>query len=235
MLRPDEALNDMGTDFESLMDHLDRVKNRHAKVCTGLEEQARCAKKAKERNDERAKQAEELKVHAKISAVLSIPGVSLLGAPVATAMICANGSSDEEQGTGAKILKGAGGALLGVGLGVVLTAISPFLLGYSAICGAKMAVLSKSWSRTFKDIEGQIGQVQDLIEESSERLNDIKSSLTDLKLEISKCNPLVRPEKVLSDFENILNSSIDLQLACDNYENNLKSKQLKQIVGMIKK
>lgn len=229
-LKPEDALSSMDVNFQSLLSELDEVKMKHATVCGDLKEQACNARAAKEKNAERAKRAEDLKDNAEMCAILAIPGAGLLGAPIVLAKEFAEDDLDDDE-TAKAVLKGAGGALLGIGLGVALTAISPLLLGYSAICGARLAWLRQSWSNKFKDIEGKIIGVHDIITESNECLHEIKSSLHNLKADIAQWNPSVQRDTVQTIFEDICNSSTELSNACQKYEQSLQSNKnrLKQI------
>jgi hypothetical protein len=228
---PVEALCSMDVNFQGLSLELDEVKKKHHSVCLNLKEQAFQAKVAKEKNDERAEKAESLKDDAQLSALLAIPGVSLIGAPIAIAKAFAENDSDDE--TAVAVLKGAGGAVVGLGLGLALTAISPFLLGYSAVCGARLAALSRSWSQQFKDIEGKIMCVHDIIDDSNQCLSDIKSALRNLKDDMYQWDHTLQKDAVKYVFEDILNSSNELRDACDEYEQNLKSnkKRLHQLTS----
>ncbi len=231
ILAPQDAISCMENNFQSLIDQVDGVKLRHAEMCESLREEARRAKEAKAQNDEGAKRAEELREDAESWAIMAIPDFNLIRAPVTLAKEFAGDNSDDE--TAVKVLKGTGGALMGLGFGIGLTAISPFFLAYSAVCGARLAVLSRSWSKTFKDIEGQIVDVHDIIDNSSECLNNVKSSLLNLNTDIAQWNPSIQAGTVNIIFTDIADSSNELRKTCEQYEESLKSnkKRLKEITG----
>jgi hypothetical protein len=228
---PVEALCSMDINFQGLLLELDEVKKKHHSVCFNLEQQAKVAKVANEKNDERARKAKDLKDDAECCAILAIPGACLIAAPIVLAKAFAEDDSDDN--TAVAVLKGAGGAFVGLGLGLAITAISPFLLAYSAVCGARLAALSRSWSHKFKDIEGKIMCVHDLIKDSNQCLSDIKLALRDLKDDIHQWDHTLQTDAVKYIFEDILDSSNELCDACDKYEQSLESnkKQFHQLTG----
>ncbi len=210
-----EALDFISKDFDGLAENLACIISRHSDISYDLKEQADLAAKAKQENDARAAQAEDMKDKAIASGFCTIPGVALVAFPIAGAKVIA----EDFDHPLAKVAAGAGGALLGTICGVAATVVFPLLGIYAIRC----AVLYKRWSVTFGDLSEKILKVETSINNSAKQLINIKALFQRLKEKVAKYEQTSSTNEMKHQFERIVRSCNEVIAHCDSYLNSLQS------------
>ena len=208
-LKESEKIQTIGRDFTGLGKHFDGLAKRHSGISQQLSEQGNKAEAAKQANDDRVKQSEELRATAKAYGVLGVPGVGLVAS--IGALACA--AADSVENPVAKVVAGAGGALGGVLVGTVVTVGSPIWL----VVAATLAVKSKIWSAKFENIHVKIGELGEIINMAGQHLTDIVSDLNKLSDDTKNVNAKQSSEMLEHAFGRIERSCQKVQGSCTNY------------------
>ena len=208
-LKAHQKIEQMKQDFSMLASEFDKLAERHRRISQQLAMEADKAEIAKEKNDQRAQKAEELKEHAQVLGILGTPGAGFASSVYALTNSAAS-STDQPI---IKALASVGGALGGIIVGTIVTAGSPILLTIAAA----LAVKSKTWSTRFNSMHDMIRKLEDIMKTAGQCLTDIKSDLNRLSHETNQAQQNKDSTMLDHGFGRIKRSCESVMESCRKY------------------
>ena len=226
-LQPNEKIKLMKRDFAKLTNDFATLTWRHVGISRQLHTLAEKAETIKGQYDRRAEKAVAMKDNAQGLAMMSVPGVGMVGS-VAHCVSAAAGSVNHPA---LKVAAGAGGAVGGVLVGALVTISSPILLAISGI----LAVKSKMLSGKFTGMHDMIRQLEEIMDQAAQHLSDINENLTALDGQIDyadkSANAKATKQLINAEFDRIKRICVKVSELCTEYEQlvDSKTKRMKQI------